>query len=60
MRMNKKTIVRLIASVLLSVVFFVAIPQPVAMAATSKNLLKNPGAESGKLTGWKDSTKAKC
>ena len=25
-----------------------------------KNLLKNPGAETGDLTGWKDSSKEKC
>ena len=60
MRMNKKTIVRLIASVLLSVVFFVAMPQPVAMAAKSKNLLKNPGAETGTLSGWTDASSNKC
>ncbi len=60
MKNTKKIVSGLIASVLLSAVIFTAMPQTIVEAKTTKNLLKNPGAEKGNLEGWVDATKKKC
>ena len=57
--MPVKQILGIVLAFMIASGSFISADIPVC-AASTKNLLKNPGAETGNLSGWVDSTKKKC